>query len=194
MLLLFCTEFVVTQVTGHTPMATASTSKTESSLVEDDEHCIICLQDITDRALLPACGHKYTCFQCIWAWITSGSEVAKSRRCPLCNTPVGEYLIHNMRGEHDFERYWIPPPVAEAVALSGLARSSRTFGRQTTSNPTRARFRRQVVWGKRRAGRFGENDELERAIEKRRHIYRNNLYAKVSGTVSSPDSYSRASC
>ena len=45
----------------------------------------------------------------------------------------------------------------------------------------RTRRRRQDrVWGTRERGAADESDKLERSISKRRWIYENNLYAKVS--------------
>ncbi len=33
----------------------------------DDDHCSICLQLFTDRAILPDCAHEF-CFECIIKW------------------------------------------------------------------------------------------------------------------------------
>jgi hypothetical protein len=163
------------------PMASASTSKSPLPVPEaDEERCIICLQDIIDRTLLPECGHKYTCFQCICTWITSGSQTHSSRRCPLCNTPIGSFIIHNLRGEHDFQKHWLPPPVTEHPASERLAPLSRPLtGRTLSNHRPENRHRRHIRWGKRPARGYQELDELERAIEQRRHIYRCNLFAKV---------------
>lgn len=156
-------------------MASTSNSVSEVIPLNDEEHCIICLQDIIDRTILPECGHKYTCFQCICAWITSGTETMKARRCPLCNTPIGSYIVHNVRGEHDFQRHWLPPPTPETNVGERLA-SSRLLA---VTNHPRNRQRRKVRWGRRPVRAYNELDELERAIERRRHIYRHNLFAKV---------------
>src|ERR1700742_1626286 len=144
--------------------STSTATHLDSLALDDEEHCIICLQDIVDRTLLPKCGHNYTCFQCICAWITSGSEAQKSRRCPLCNEAIGSYIVHNVRGEHDFQRHWLPPPAHEPNVGQRLA-SSRLPGGSVHSNLHRNRAGRHVRWGKRPARGQNELDELERSIE-----------------------------
>lgn len=98
----------------------------------------------------------------------------QSRRCPLCSGQIGEYLIHDIRSKYDFSKYF----------LTNLRTSSRP---EASANRARGVVRR----GQRRAARWGRDerreqereqravDELDRAIEKRKWIYRHNLYAKV---------------
>jgi hypothetical protein len=164
----------------------ASTSSSVSAIIpsNEEEHCIICLQNIIDRTVLPECGHDYTCFQCICAWITSSGETTKVRRCPLCNTPIGSYVVHNVRGEHDFQRHWLPPPAPE-FNVGQRQIPSRLSDRSDLTNQHGNRHRRNVQWGKRPVRGHNELDELEKAIERRRDIYRSNLYAKVESVTSS---------
>jgi len=159
-------------------LASTSNSPSPPVAVDDEEHCIICLQNIIDRTLLPECGHKYTCFQCICAWITSGSNSLNSRRCPLCNTPIGTHLIHNLRGEHDFQKHWLPPVNTEAAADKGSTLPRQFLGRVPQGTLAENRHRRNIRWGKRPAKGLDELEDLEKAIERRRHIYRRNLFAK----------------
>ncbi|KAI0700230.1 hypothetical protein C8T65DRAFT_709705 [Cerioporus squamosus] len=117
----------------------------------DAEHCSICLQPYADRTMIPTCSHEF-CFECLLIW----SE--QSRRCPLCSQDVGKYLMHNIRSKYDYQKHYLPP--------------LRTNARR------RAARRREIVWGQRRQRELEETDELERAIEKRRWVYRHRLYAK----------------
>ncbi|EJD42661.1 hypothetical protein AURDEDRAFT_168186 [Auricularia subglabra TFB-10046 SS5] len=129
---------------------------------EDKEHCIICLQDIADRTILPNCAHEKFCFECVVVW------TEQSRKCPLCQQGIGPYLIHHVRSQFDYQKYFLPPLRLSPIADRPPPRSSY---RQPSTRTARAR-----VWGQ-REDRLRE-DEEQRAIEKRRWVYRHNLYAK----------------
>lgn len=101
-------------------------------------------------------------------------HIEQSRRCPLCSGQVGDYLIHNIRSKYDFSKHFLTPqrtsprPQPPLARIPGMRQQYR---------------RRDVRWGRderrERERVLREADELERAIEKRRWIYRHNLYAKV---------------
>lgn len=98
----------------------------------------------------------------------------QSRRCPLCSGQVGDYLIHDVRSKYDFSKHYLNP----------LRTSPRTEPPLARIPGARRQTRRaDVRWGRdarrERERELREADELERAIEKRRWIYRHNLYAKV---------------
>ena len=88
--------------------------------------------------------------------------------------------MHNIRSKYDYQKHYLTPlrtsPQPEAATIV------RAQARR------RAERRREVEWGRRRR-QIEEADELERAIEKRRWVYRNNLYAKVSPRFSSLTTY-----
>ena len=69
---------------------------------EDEDHCVICLHRVLDRTVLP-CAHDRLCFDCIFVWCQ------QSRKCPLCNAPIGPFLIHNLRSKYDYSKYYLPP-------------------------------------------------------------------------------------
>ncbi|PCH34905.1 hypothetical protein WOLCODRAFT_78491 [Wolfiporia cocos MD-104 SS10] len=133
---------------------------------EDNEgdHCSICLQAIADRTVIPTCSHEF-CFECLLIW------TEQSRRCPLCSQAIGEYLIHHIRSKYDYQKHYLAPlrtsprPLLQAVAAQHDARR-------------RAASRREHEWGRRQRRQQEEADELERAVEKRRWVYRHHLYAK----------------
>ncbi|KIJ29787.1 hypothetical protein M422DRAFT_214846, partial [Sphaerobolus stellatus SS14] len=133
----------------------------------EDEHCVICLHEIHDRTILP-CAHDRLCFDCIFIWCQ------QSRKCPLCNAPIGDYLIHNFRSKYDYSKYYLPPlrtSPAPTAALTRLPAGSRQ------SRPRR----RSADWGPRRRRQSlsrDREDELELAISHRRWIYHHRLYAK----------------
>ncbi|GLB42610.1 putative zinc finger, C3HC4 type (RING finger) [Lyophyllum shimeji] len=125
--------------------------------------CSICLQEIVDRTVIPTCSHEF-CFECLKVW----SE--QSRRCPLCSQSIGEYLIHNIRSKYDFRRHHLTP----------LRTSPPPEQRRT--GPVEVIRRRRTARDRERERRFREErettDKLERSIEKRRWVYRHDLYAK----------------
>jgi len=141
----------------------------EEELEPDGEHCSICLQTIADRTVIPTCSHEF-CFECLLVW------TAQSRRCPLCSQNVGDYLIHHIRSKYDFQKHFLtplrnspPPPQLQPSLPQG-----------SSTRPRRAR--REVQWGttSRRAQEreAAAIDEFERAVDRRRWIYRHRLYAK----------------
>ncbi|KDN52689.1 hypothetical protein K437DRAFT_253883 [Tilletiaria anomala UBC 951] len=65
--------------------------------------CLICLGLIVDRTILPSCSHGQFCFNCIHKW------AALRRTCPLCNAPMGPFLIHDIHGKHDYSRFYLRP-------------------------------------------------------------------------------------
>ncbi|KAF9002192.1 hypothetical protein BDQ17DRAFT_1243521 [Cyathus striatus] len=136
-------------------------------IVEEEEGpaCSICLQTLEDRTVLPTCSHDF-CFECILVW------TEQSRRCPLCNQSIGEYLIHSIRSKYDYRKHYLTP-------LRGKSPPPHVFA--STSNPIqgiRRRRRQERQWGRRERDIWEEQDRLERSIEKRRWVYRWGLYAK----------------
>lgn len=126
-----------------------------------------------------SCGlvRSYGSNPCLLPYLNAILCSGQSRRCPLCSQNVGEYLIHHIRSKYDFQKHYLTPlrtsPQPQVLALPPRGNTS------TTRRP-----RREVQWG-RNTRRVQEReaaaiDELERAIDKRRWVYRNGLYAKVS--------------
>ena len=97
----------------------------------------------------------------------------QSRKCPLCARQIGEYLIHNIRSKYDYQKHYLTP----------LRTSPRPDAPLVRAQATQRRRAREIEWGRnQRRERERERraaDELERAIDKRRWVYRHNLYAKV---------------
>ncbi|KAF8516883.1 hypothetical protein JB92DRAFT_2714966 [Gautieria morchelliformis] len=138
---------------------------------EDEDHCVICLHPISDRTVLP-CAHDRLCFDCIFVWCQ------QSRKCPLCNAPIGPFLIHNFRTKYDYSKYFLPP-----LRISSPT-SAPVLGPLSEHASAHPRVRRSNRWGSRRQNgsasreRRETADELELAIERRRWVYRHDLYAK----------------
>ncbi|KAF8324707.1 uncharacterized protein EI90DRAFT_3240386 [Cantharellus anzutake] len=99
----------------------------------------------------------------------------QSRRCPLCTAEIGPYIIHGIRSKFDYQKHFLPP-----LRRSPSPQTSHT-PRGSDTTQFRRRRRTEVSWGVASSTRQDlENtrDELGRAIERRRHVYRNRLFAK----------------
>ncbi|KAF8749075.1 Zinc finger, C3HC4 type (RING finger) [Rhizoctonia solani] len=136
----------------------ASAARLDTDDGETEDHCIICLQSVEDRTVLINCAHDRMCFECIRKW------TEQSRRCPLCNTPIGSHLIHRIRSEYDYQKFYLEPLRTSPPPQNILTEARNSY---------RARTRRPSS-----AAREIEQDNLERAIEKRRWVYRHGLFAK----------------
>lgn len=82
--------------------------------------------------------------------------------------------MHHIRSKYDYQKHYLAP-LRSADEPQAVA-AARQHARQ------RAVRRREVEWGRRRQRELEELDELERAIEKRRWVYRHEFYAMVSRT------------
>ncbi|KAG1726834.1 hypothetical protein EDB19DRAFT_207036 [Suillus lakei] len=138
------------------------TNDPSTTLDDEDlghDHCVICLQSLVDRTVLPTCSHEF-CFECISIW------AEQSRKCPLCSQLIGEYVIHHIRSQFDYQKHYLPPPRSSSPQLLPTGESRVRVAR---------RARRDRYWGRRDRH---DADELERAIARRRWVYQNHLYAK----------------
>ncbi|KAI0313519.1 hypothetical protein OF83DRAFT_1165561 [Amylostereum chailletii] len=139
---------------------------TASAEVDSDgDHCTICLQDIVDRTVIPVCSHEF-CFECIMVW------AEQSRRCPLCAQSYGDYVIHHIRSKYDYQKHYLPPLRTSPKPLD------RPLGRRAIPASDRRPPRREPYWGRRQREPHEEADVLDRAIAKRKWVYRHDLYAK----------------
>ncbi|KAF9259450.1 hypothetical protein L218DRAFT_963613 [Marasmius fiardii PR-910] len=134
----------------------------------EENQCCICLQALVDRTVVPPCSHEF-CFECLMIW------TEQSRRCPLCSQDIGEYVIHNIRSRYDYQKHFLPPMRSKSPAMLPMrslpARNTNTRGRNRIPREIRERSRRE------RDERI-EADRFERAVAKRRWIYKHDLYAK----------------
>lgn len=131
--------------------------------------CLICLGDIQDRTVLPACQHSLFCFECILRWI------AIHRRCPLCSTAIGAYLIHEIRNETEYVRHRLP---AICGTPQDQGRSSAVI--------SDSRSRTEVVFAAtQQRAQEQRLDALQRwqyQLSVRRRVYRQGLYCRHVGS------------
>ncbi|CAO1629115.1 unnamed protein product [Parajaminaea phylloscopi] len=173
-----------------------------------DISCLICLSStdaVRDRAVLPLCNHSLFCFPCIVQW----AEL--KRTCPLCVRDIGPYILHNIRSERDYERYYLRPSYggpsqdatdidAQAATRSIQAERLHRQHRQLVGSSAQSRRRPPIVprageaqgWTERSREELASNDlletvndpleQLDRALERRRIVYRERLFALHMGS------------
>ena len=131
----------------------------------DGDHCSICLQFFTDRAVIPDCSHEF-CFECIMTWTGEIREensprlvlmifTDQSRRCPLCTQTIGPYVIHNIRSNHDYQKFHLPPLRSSPPPIQPLRPRQRRLRPSGTQN---------CEWGRRARRAQEEADELEAGL------------------------------
>ncbi|KAF8500364.1 hypothetical protein F5888DRAFT_1681492 [Russula emetica] len=77
-----------------TVVATYSNAKPQSELAPDERlvsfvYCRMCRRDPCRQPAATMCGHVF-CYQCI------SSEVIKTSRCPVCETPTLLYSVFRL--------------------------------------------------------------------------------------------------
>ncbi|RXK37011.1 hypothetical protein M231_05718 [Tremella mesenterica] len=132
-----------------------SWSKKEGDDECNKERCVICLMPLRDRTIVGVCGHEF-CFECIGVWAN------QSRRCPLCSADMAPFLLHDLDAIVPI-KFYLPPlpqrrPPTMTLPLSRLPGSGE-----------------DPRWGAREKA---ELDELDLQVERRREIYRHELYVK----------------
>lgn len=154
--------------------------------IDSDDSCIICLQRIVDRTVLQ-CTHDQFCFECAIIWTSKPDSSLRrytyrilnemiaseqSRKCPLCSFEIGTYVIHEIRSQYDYQKYYLPP-------LNTPLETRHALQAQVQANVRRRQ--RPIQWGRQNGhDEADSSNSFERAVEKRRWVYRNKLYAKVS--------------
>ncbi|GAA5963639.1 hypothetical protein JCM21900_000204 [Sporobolomyces salmonicolor] len=146
---------------------------------EEDQLCSICLSPIDNQTVVYPCHHGQFCWNCIRAWTD------QSRKCPLCLGPI-EHLIHSIRSLKDYSTHYLHPLHVVTSSSSSSDLLPPRGSRRSTNNST---LPRHALYGRSRfssAGRLNreaddstwrERDE-ERALGRRRYVYREGLYAK----------------
>ncbi|KIS66205.1 uncharacterized protein UMAG_05940 [Mycosarcoma maydis] len=135
---------------------------------DDDRWCVIChTVPMVDAAVLPNCLHSQFCFSCIVRWSTI------KRTCPLCLCSMGEYVIHSVRADDDFVRYYLPPVSLDACSI----RSGPTnVGARASAE------RRTIVSQVQRARSQRSRNRSQPTLAFRAHVYRHALYAAHVGS------------
>ncbi|KAL4879639.1 hypothetical protein BJY04DRAFT_193305 [Aspergillus karnatakaensis] len=120
--------------------------------------CVICLEPITEPAIVVSCNHANFDFLCLLSWLE------QRRKCPLCKSDVStvKYELENPDGPKTYQLPALPPPSASAPPTG----HTHTHGRPHGRNPRRPRRPRSPP-------PRTPDDPLLR----RQQVYRNRLYS-----------------
>ncbi|SGZ31173.1 BQ5605_C047g12325 [Microbotryum silenes-dioicae] len=154
--------------------------KTDEDDDDDEvEHCAICLSPIHNKTVITPCLHSLFCWECIRAW-SDQSRKAK--------------LIYNIRSNKDFQTHHLVP--LRSPSTSTAAEDHRLLATSSSRPASSTSHRRPSVTSLPRHALYGRRNESatspaagmdeatwreqvnERALERRRFVYRQGLFAK----------------
>ncbi len=174
------------------PVAPSGPAPDPDLEAELEASCIICLSYLDDRTVLPVCRHAQFCFTCLLSW----AQI--KRKCPLCNAAIGEYVIHDIHADDDYQKYFLRPPAGEAPILSADSAtgvSSASSSRRSSLPPSRtsatggsrpctptAGSARPAAPPREALRAEAEFSRIDAEVARRRYVYRHRLYAKHVGT------------
>ena len=128
----------------------------------DPSTCVICLEDISEKAVTLPCEHANFDFACLGAWLQRRST------CPLCKTVVSgiKYDLDALEGPQIFS---LPLPQLDTAPSQRVSRSYDTpRGRQ--------------AWYGYRVPRNQQDQAQDEALGRRREVYRHRTYSLHVGS------------
>ncbi|KAK0721532.1 hypothetical protein B0T21DRAFT_395686 [Apiosordaria backusii] len=144
----------------------------------DDNPCVICLETITSPSTALPCAHSNFDFLCLLSWLQ------EQPFCPLCKTGVTQVRYIDTDSQKD-NLYTVPPPAAKLDNRQEyIPIPEPNF--TAWNNRYRIRHRNRPPVTRR------SNRDVDEALERRRYIYRHNLYSLHIG--SSPHTSYLPSC
>ncbi|KAL2023679.1 hypothetical protein VTK56DRAFT_1393 [Thermocarpiscus australiensis] len=133
--------------------------------------CVICLDAISDPCTALPCGHTHFDFLCFVSWLEQRAA------CPLCKASVYKVRYEDAKRGETFYRVPNAPRPRESQAYTGPAHSR--YGLDHTSDSGRRRSRR---YPSARADIPRPPPSESEAIQRRRRIYRHQLYSLHVGS------------
>ncbi len=148
---------------------------TPASLQGDDlpspEHCVICLDQISDKAVALPCHHSQFDFSCLGTWLQ------RQQVCPLCKAEVTAIsFTTGDRDENKTQVFYLPPP-----EHSQARRDERGITRTTLQDQ---RLRR-TVYGRRNRNRAScgpPQGSKDTALDFRKQVYRHRSFSLHVGS------------
>lgn len=137
-------------------------SRDLSSSTEAEECCVICLDRITVQAEANPCRHKSFDYLCLLNWLEQRTT------CPLCQAEV--LGVHfDFTADHRYKVYKVPQRAAPAPSVTS------PFSRYSIPRRHRS-YRSRHSFARRSQGTATDS------IQRRRQIYRDNLYSLHVGS------------
>lgn len=145
----------------------------------DPDTCVICLCDISERAVAVPCNHLVFDFLCLVSWLQERST------CPLCKTPVTS-VQYDWRAPDDYKTFRVYDESARASSAPATPSSSgqTRFSRYGLSQRGRARGRgcgrgdRFLAYGERA---HSSSSNLSQALERRKRVYTLHAFSQHVG-------------
>ncbi|KIW00399.1 uncharacterized protein PV09_08108 [Verruconis gallopava] len=153
---------------GDTNRTAERALEVKTNSADPRDHCAICLESISERAITAPCNHALFDYLCLLTWLLDHDA-----RCPLCKTEVVS-VSYDFVSTTEFKTFIVPkkPPPTSSRSLHDRHDSpgdqSRTLSRS------------------RRRQRPASNlpSDSDRALETRRSIYCRQLYSLHVGSNS----------
>ncbi|KAK4178585.1 hypothetical protein QBC36DRAFT_234086 [Triangularia setosa] len=140
----------------------------------DDNPCVICLETITSPSTALPCAHSNFDFLCLVSWLQQQSF------CPLCKASVTQVRYTDTEFQKE-NVYKVPPPPAASREQEHVFRIPEGYIAIPEPNFTAWSSRRRGQNNRRPPTRRSDND-VDQALERRRYIYRHNLYSLHIGS------------
>lgn len=149
---------------------TAQKSVNTSSRSVAPDHCSICLEPISERAITAPCNHALFDYLCLLTWL-----LEQDANCPLCKGAIVIYdpptdfdigktevtaVSHDFVSAHDFKTFRIPPRSVASKGNHPSVRSARHGHRRRTSTSP---------------------PPIDPALAFRKYVYRHQLYSLHMG-------------
>ena len=146
----------------------------QDSRTESDSHkhdpCVICLEEVSERAVTIPCRHYSFDFLCLVSWLQQRSS------CPLCKGEVTA-VEYNWTSPSDFQIYQVTSNDKKSKEASSVPLQSSTTARHALP---RGIFRRPRGSRQMRPPRPSVNPD--QAIRARRRIYEDRLFSLHVGS------------
>lgn len=167
-------EDVQGQVLNQTLAGLASRGDTETA----PACCVICLAEISEPCTAKPCAHDNFDFLCLASWLQQKTS------CPLCKAEITQIHYEFTEEGRSWKTYRVPK-----IGLEPALGNGQEERRHVTAPSVRFRRRWQTSRGSiRRTSPSAPSDPEVRAqiaLERRRHIYRDQLYSLHVGSNTS---------
>ena len=140
-----------------------------TSIQQESNPCVICLETISERAVASPCGHESFDFLCLVSWLQERSS------CPLCKCNVRsvEYR-HQPCGEYEVYRVpHVEPTRPGSTATRAPHNNGQTRSRTQPQDP---------AWRTQRSSQQRQPISADAALLRRKEVYRKNLYSSHVGS------------
>jgi len=146
-----------------TTLAEISSSRQDTEGVEDEDCCVICMEVVSDKAVAQPCEHNNFDFVCLLSWLQERSA------CPLCKADVK--TVHYQFADNGAYKTYEVPDVPQLSITNA-----------STSRPTGLLYRTSRTPRPRRPYILRSQPTTDEAIQRRKHIYTNELYSLHVGS------------